>query len=89
MVVRRRVVVDGRVQGVFFRDTCRRVAVDAGVGGWVRNRPDGRVEACFEGEEDAVARLVSWCRVGPRHAHITSVEVTDEAPMGEGAFRVS
>ena len=89
MVVRRRVVVDGRVQGVFFRDTCRRVAVDAGVGGWVRNRPDGRVEACFEGEEDAVARLVSWCRVGPRHAHITSVEVTDEEPVGEGAFRVS
>ena len=89
MVVRRRVVVDGRVQGVFFRDTCRRVAVDAGVGGWVRNRPDGRVEACFEGEEDAVARLVSWCRVGPRHALITSVEVTDEDPVGEGAFRVS
>ena len=89
MVVRRRVVVDGRVQGVFFRDTCRRVAVDAGVGGWVRNRPDGRVEACFEGEEDAVARLVSWCRVGPRHALITSVEVTDEEPVGEGAFRVS
>ena len=89
MVVRRRVVVDGRVQGVFFRDTCRRVAVDAGVGGWVRNRPDGRVEAGFEGEEDAVARLVSWCRVGPRHALITSVEVTDEDPVGEGAFRVS
>jgi acylphosphatase len=89
MVVRRRVVVDGRVQGVFFRDTCRRVAVDAGVRGWVRNRPDGRVEACFEGEEDAVARLVSWCRVGPRHALITSVEVTDEEPVGEGAFRVS
>ena len=89
MVVRRRVVVDGRVQGVFFRDTCRRVAVDAGVGGWVRNRPDGRVEACFEGEEDAVARLVSWCRVGPRHARITSVEVIDEEPVGEGKFRVS
>jgi acylphosphatase len=89
MVVRRRVVVDGRVQGVFFRDTCHRVAVDAGVGGWVRNRPDGRVEACFEGEEDAVARLVSWCRVGPRFARITSVEVTDEEPVGEGAFRVS
>jgi acylphosphatase len=89
MVVRRRVVVDGRVQGVFFRDTCRRVAVDAGLAGWVRNRPDGRVEACFEGEEDAVGRLVSWCRVGPRHARITSVEVTAEEPVGERAFRVS
>jgi acylphosphatase len=89
MVVRRRVVVEGRVQGVFFRDTCRRVAVDAGVGGWVRNRPDGGVEACFEGEDDAVARLVSWCRVGPRHALITGVTITDEEPKGERAFRVA
>jgi len=89
MVVRRRVVVEGRVQGVWFRETCRRVAADAGVGGWVRNRPDGRVEACFEGEEDGVSRLVSWCRVGPRWAVVTGVEVIEEEPVGEGAFRVS
>jgi acylphosphatase len=82
-------VVEGRVQGVFFRDTCRAVAVDAGLGGSVRNRPDGRVEACFEGEAAAVERLVSWCRVGPSRAVVTSVTVSEEAPTGETAFRVS
>jgi acylphosphatase len=89
VVVRRRVVVEGRVQGVFFRDTCRRVAADAGVAGWVRNRGDGSVEACFEGDEDAVARLVSWCRIGPPGAVVTTVRVTDEEPVGERAFRVA
>ena len=59
-MVRRRVVVSGRVQGVWYRDTCRRVAVANGVAGWVRNLRDGRVEAAFEGPADAVERLVRW-----------------------------
>jgi len=82
------VVVDGWVQGVFFRDTCRRMAASAGVGGWVRNRPDGRVEAWFEGDPMAVERLVEWCRQGPPGARVTGIEVTREAPAGERGFRV-
>lgn len=84
----RRVVVAGDVQGVFFRDTCRRMARDAGVDGWVRNRPDGRVEACFEGPPAAVERLVEWCRHGPPRAEVTDVEVSDEPPSGLDGFRV-
>jgi acylphosphatase len=61
-VVRYRVLVSGRVQGVFFRDSCRKMAEEYGVSGWVRNRPDGRVEAVFEGPEDAVGRLLEWAR---------------------------
>ena len=86
-IVRRRVVVDGRVQGVFFRDSCRREAVREGVAGWARNLEDGRVEVVAEGWPDAVDRLVSWCRSGPRQALVTGVEVTDEQPEGLTAFR--
>ena len=88
MVVRRRVVVSGEVQGVFFRDTCRRVAVGEGVGGFVRNLPDGRVEACLEGEDEAVSRVVEWCRKGPSYARVTGVEVTDEEPRGDRGFEI-
>ena len=88
MVVRRRVVVSGEVQGVFFRDTCRRVAVGEGVGGFVRNLPDGRVEACLEGEDDAVSRVVEWCRRGPTYARVTGVEVSDEQPRGHRGFEI-
>ncbi|HET7654531.1 MAG TPA: acylphosphatase [Acidimicrobiales bacterium] len=87
-VVRRRAVVDGRVQGVFFRDSCRREAAAAGVAGWVRNRDDGCVEAVFEGDADAVERLVAWCRHGPPRAVVTSVSVCDEPAQGERGFRV-
>lgn len=87
-MTRRRVVVDGRVQGVFFRDSCRRQAVAAGVHGWVRNRPDGTVEAVFEGPADAVERLVEWCRVGPPRAAVTAVRTYVEEPEGEQGFRV-
>jgi acylphosphatase len=76
------------VQGVFFRDDCRREAVAAGVTGWVRNRGDGRVEAVFEGEPDAVDRLVSWCRTGPPSARVSDVEVVAEEPSGASGFRV-
>jgi acylphosphatase len=80
------VLVSGRVQGVFFRDECRRTARDARVTGWVTNRPDGRVEACFEGDVDSVARLVAWCRRGPPGAHVTAVEVLNEEPVGDAGF---
>ncbi len=88
MVVRRRVVVAGRVQGVFFRDTCRTEARRAGVSGSVGNRSDGRVEAVFEGDDGAVEGLVDWCRHGPPRARVDGVEVTDEPPTGERGFHV-
>ena len=87
-MIRRRVLVAGHVQGVFFRDTCRREALAAGVSGWVRNLPDGRVEAIFEGEPDAVEQLVSWAHHGPRRAHVVDVEVTEEPPEGVSGFTV-
>lgn len=86
--MRKRVVVHGRVQGVFFRDTCRRMAVAEGVGGWVRNREDGAVEAVFEGEGQAVGRMVAWARVGPRYARVERVEVFEESPEGLARFEV-
>ena len=88
MTARKRVLVEGRVQGVFFRDSCERRAADAGLSGWVRNLDDGRVEAAFEGDEGAVEELVQWCRQGPRGAVVTSVEVIDEAAEGLDGFRV-
>jgi acylphosphatase len=88
VTVRRRLVVSGRVQGVFFRDACRRAARRERVVGWVRNRDDGRVEACFEGEADAVARMVKWCRTGPPGAHVTGVEVVAEQPRGDPGFSI-
>jgi acylphosphatase len=83
-----RVRIDGRVQGVFFRATCRRLADDLGVAGWIRNAPDGAVEAAFEGEDASVQQLLEWCGHGPSGAHVGSVEVTEEPPSGAGGFRV-
>ena len=88
MSIRRRVVVHGRVQGVFFRDTCRREARSRQVAGWVRNNDDGTVEAAFEGDPDAVTSLVDWAHRGPSGAQVTSVEVTEEEPEGLNGFRV-
>jgi acylphosphatase len=87
-VIRYRVTVSGRVQGVYFRDTCRRVAREHGVTGWVRNLPDGRVEAVFEGQPDAVGRLVDWARRGPRLAVVDEVVVQAEQPQGLGDFLI-
>jgi acylphosphatase len=87
-VVRRRVIVRGLVQGVFFRDATRRLAQRHGVTGWVANRADGAVEAVFEGEDDAVERLVAFSREGPRGARVDSVEATDEEPEGLTGFAV-
>ncbi len=88
--VRRRAIVRGLVQGVYFRASCADVAHRHGVSGYVRNRPDGRsVEIVAEGEPDAVDALVEWARHGPRHAVVRSVEVTDEPPEGEVGFRIA
>lgn len=85
---RARAVVEGRVQGVFFRDATRRRAQDLGVAGWVANRADGRVEVVVEGDPGAVERLLAWLRVGPPQAWVDKVEVSLETPTGESGFRV-
>ena len=86
--IARNVVICGRVQGVFFRDTMRRQANRRGVGGWVRNCPDGTVQAHVEGEPDPVAALVLWCREGPRHADVDDVHVTQAEPQGFTRFEI-
>jgi acylphosphatase len=86
MMVRRRLIISGRVQGVFFRDTCRRVADEENVSGWASNLPDGRVEVVLEGDEDAVDRVLQWCREGTDWADVDSVEISDEDPEGLSGF---
>ena len=78
----------GLVQGVFYRDTCRRLAQQHGVAGWVRNRPDGAVEAVFEGGADAVDRMVAWAGQGPRSAVVVRIETIAEDPEGLPGFTV-
>jgi acylphosphatase len=87
-VERRRVVVHGFVQGVGFRFAVERAARSRGVAGWVRNRPDGTVEAVFEGEPEDVDALVDFCREGPRGAEVERVEVARESAEGLSGFRV-
>jgi acylphosphatase len=87
-VVRRRLIVHGRVQGVWFRGSTERQARALGVAGWVRNRPDGSVEAVFEGDAGAVARAVAHCRQGPPGARVDRVECFDEAPGNLVGFDV-
>ena len=81
-------VVHGRVQGVFFRDSLRQRAQSRRVAGWVTNRSDGAVEAVFEGDGDAVESLVEYCREGPRSASVEDVEVFDEEPEGLSGFEI-
>ena len=88
MDVRRRVVVGGRVQGVGYRESCRRQAERLGLSGWVRNCADGTVEAVFEGAADAVDTAVAWCREGPRWAAVRSFGAYEEDPEGLSGFRV-
>jgi acylphosphatase len=76
------------VQGVFFRQATAEQARRLGVAGWVRNRPDGRVEAVFEGSQDVVDQIVSWCREGTPWSKVEQVEVTAEEPEGLDAFRI-
>jgi acylphosphatase len=83
-----RVVVTGRVQGVWFRESCRNEARALGVGGFVRNRADGAVEAEFEGPPAAIARMVAWSREGPPRARVDDVQLRDIEPVDERGFRV-
>jgi acylphosphatase len=87
-VIRRHVVVHGRVQGVAFRDATRRMAERLGVSGWVANRADGTVEAVFEGDAAGVARAVEFVHAGPRGAEVRGVDVADEEPEGLSGFSV-
>ena len=88
MTARKRVIVRGDVQGVFYRDTTQRHAESHDVAGWVANRGDGTVEAVFEGEADAVERMVAFTRNGSRGARVERVDVTDEEPEGLSGFQV-
>ena len=83
-----RLVVRGRVQGVFFRDSCRQQASALGVRGWVRNREDGAVEAVVAGPTDAVDELVAWAQQGPPRAQVESVETAPAADPGTTGFEV-
>ncbi len=87
--IRAHVLIAGRVQGVSFRWYTQRKAQELGLTGWVRNLWDRRVEAVFEGEEDAVRKAVNWCPVGPPTAYVEDVQVNYETPTGEfTSFRV-
>jgi acylphosphatase len=87
-MIRRRVLISGRVQGVAFRDACHRAATECGVTGWVRNLGDGRVEAVFEGPADQVDRMVEWARQGPRTAAVNDIAVQTEPAQGLTEFLV-
>ncbi len=86
--IRRRVTVEGRVQGVFFRDSVRQRAQSHAVSGWVTNRADGAVEAVFEGTPNDVERLIAFARTGPRQAEVDKVDVREEEPEGLSGFQV-
>jgi acylphosphatase len=81
--VRKRLLISGRVQGVFFRMETKRLADRIGLTGWVRNTPDGQVEAVFEGDEDLVDQAVSWCRNGPSRSNVTGIHLVPEKYSGE------
>jgi acylphosphatase len=83
------VSIEGRVQGVFFRASCVERARELGLAGWVRNALDGRVEAEFEGEAEAIERMLTWCREGPPHAHVDRMDVREDTLTGEQGFRVT
>jgi acylphosphatase len=87
-IVRRRAVVTGRVQGVWFRESTRQRAEADGVAGWVSNRRDGAVEAVLEGPPDAVERVVRFLRTGPPSARVEQVEISEESPEGLSGFAI-
>jgi len=87
--VRTRVVVEGRVQGVWFRESTRRMAEEIGVAGWVRNLPGGSVEAVFEGDREAVATAVEWAHRGPERATVTALREFAEEPENLDGFRIA
>jgi acylphosphatase len=81
--VRVHLLIEGKVQGVFFRQYAKEKALQNGIHGWVRNLPDGRVEAVFEGDDVAVQESIEFCRAGPRGSHVTSVVASNEKYLGE------
>lgn len=87
-MVRRHAFISGVVQGVYFRDYTRREALKLDINGWVRNLPDGRVEAVFEGPEEVIKKMIAWCHLGSPNAHVTSVEVIEEPPEGINDFKI-
>ncbi len=87
-MIRVRVVVTGRVQGVWFRESCHEQARVEGIAGWIRNRSDGAVEAEFEGPEAAVERLIAWCRTGPPRARVDGVDTQQIPIVGAAGFQV-
>jgi acylphosphatase len=87
-MARAHVIVRGRVQGVFFRVEAAARARSLGLVGWVRNLPDGTLEAVFEGEQERIGSMLRWCEHGPAGARVESVDVEWEAPAGDGAFEV-
>ncbi|MCE5266222.1 MAG: acylphosphatase [Deltaproteobacteria bacterium] len=90
MKKRYRVLISGRVQGVFFRANASKRASALGLSGWVRNLPDGRVETVFEGEDEKAEGMLAWCRTGTPPARVDQVEVTEEnATGGSSGFRIA
>ncbi|MHB8263284.1 MAG: acylphosphatase [Acidimicrobiales bacterium] len=89
LTVRFHVVIEGRVQGVFFRQSCLEVAASYDLGGWVRNTPDGNVEAVFEGNSAAVRKAIEWCYQGPPLARVDRVTTYPENVTGERSFRIT
>jgi acylphosphatase len=85
--VRRRVILTGRVQGVFFRASVKEAAENEGVAGWAANRRDGSVEVVLEGPAAAVESVLGYCRIGPVNARVDSTDVTEEAPEGLSGFQ--
>jgi acylphosphatase len=83
-----RVVVHGKVHNVFFRDSCREQALQAGIVGWVRNTAAGAVEAVFQGKPDSVTAMVNWCRSGPPQAHVQRVDVAEEGESPLAGFEI-
>jgi acylphosphatase len=86
--IRRRVIVHGDVQGVFFRDTTEKWANEHGIAGWVRNRDDGTVEAVLEGVEDRMDRVLGLLETGPPGARVDRIEISEENPTGIDGFEV-
>jgi acylphosphatase len=86
--IRRRLVVHGKVQGVFYRDSTRHAARNEGVSGWAANRSDGSVEVVLEGPADAVESVAGYCRTGPSSADVQSVDEHYETPEGLTGFQI-
>ena len=81
--IRKHLIIEGRVQGVWFRESTRRQAISLGVSGWVKNRPEGTVEACWKVPRMLYSRLVAWCGKGPSAARVTGIQETEEPWRGE------